>query len=63
MMTREEKIGYIKMKRVTFSAIYNNEQLNDLTDERINSMSDTAIDLLYNEVVVINMMYNSAFGV
>lgn len=61
-MTREEKIGYIKMKRVTFASIYNNDQLSNLTDEKLDSMSDGEIDLLYNEVVMTNAMYNTAFG-
>lgn len=64
MMTRKNKIEYIKMKLEAFSTIYDNEnakqKLNTLTDSKLAIMSDEDIEDLYSATQFYNLMYNCA---
>lgn len=66
MMTRKNKIEYIKMKLEAFSTIYNDknakQKLNTLTDSKLAIMSDNDIEDLYNEIQFFNLMYCSAIS-
>lgn len=66
MMTRKNKIEYIKMKLEAFSMIYNDknakQKLNTLTDSKLAIMSDNDIEDLYHEIQFFNLMYCSAIS-